>query len=186
MLGIERCSARFGWSDVVGSGSEFDDDRLVVTMKSSPPHRSRTEAVSMVRGDRVGVVRVDLAPRSLCRTIVNPFVQKRCRSARSKEVIRFFSFTFGCSPLHAGVSDLRRHRFVDIRIFGCLKGTRTCRSFTNRSHRSGAKPNPPRRTRCTSHPQVAHNVALVLGGGGAAGTAWGSASSSAWPKRVSI
>ena len=24
----------------------------------------------------------------------------------------------------------------------------------------------------TSHPQVAHNVALVLGGGGAAGNAW--------------
>ena len=30
----------------------------------------------------------------------------------------------------------------------------------------------PDSARRTSHPQVAHNVALVLGGGGAAGNAW--------------
>ncbi len=52
--------------------------------------------------------------------------------------------------------------------------TKTCRNFTNRSRRPGAKFNPSyiNSVGRTSHAQVVHNVALVLGGGGAAGNAW--------------
>ena len=38
----------------------------------------------------------------------------------------------------------------------------------------------------TSHSQVVHNIALVLGGGGAAGMPGRSVSSPVWPKLVSI
>ena len=43
--------------------------------------------------------------------------------------------------------ELPRHRSSGARISDALKGTKTCRSFKNRSHRLGATPNPSRLTR---------------------------------------
>src|SRR6202043_2201130 len=55
-----------------------------------------------------------------------------------------------------------------------LKGTKDMSQFQESLPPTGGKAQsfPPDSARRASHPQVAHNVALVLGGGGAAGNAW--------------
>ena len=53
----------------------------------------------------------------------------------------------GTHPFTPEPLELRRHRSSGARTSDALKVTKTCRSFKNRSHQLGAKPNPSRLAR---------------------------------------
>ena len=116
------------------------------------------------------------------------FDQERFEAHDLRRWVRFFSITVGCSPLHAGAS---KESFVVSVLgcphFGCPERDEDMSQFQESLPSTGGKAQSftPDAARNTSHPQVAHNVALVLGGGGAAGMPGRSGSSQAWPKRVS-
>src|SRR3984885_14346629 len=74
-------------------------------------------------------------------------VQERCdrRTIQGGGSDSFRSLS-GTHPFTLEPLELHRRRSSGARISDALKGTKTCRSFTNRPHRLGAKPTPSRLT----------------------------------------
>ena len=84
------------------------------------------------------------------------------------------SFIVGCSPLHAGVSKASSSLVPGARICGFPERDHHMSQFHESLQLTGGKAqsSEPGSVQAASNSREGHDLALVLGGGGAAGNAW--------------